>query len=218
MQADPSTFVQADLRFLIPVRSGETVAILGDVPELAAALEEEHIQTYVIYLPTEATEIPLQNSSVDHIILPLLGKHRHTWLISEMARILKPGGWTFVGLRNAHSLQRLAFWKRKKEQHSRSLRSFSVRLFYKDMERAGFSELTSFGVSRDLSRPQFLIPLERSVASHFFFDRIYSPSSLSAAIAQKLAALITSAGMQRILFKDLLVLGQKRATASGVNV
>ena len=216
MQADPSTYVQADLRFLIPVSAGETVAILGDVPELATALEEERIQTYVIYLPTEAAEIPLQTASVDHILLPLLGKHRHTWLISEMARILKPGGWAFIGLRNAHSLQRLAFWKR--DEQGRVAPPFSVRHFYKDMERAGFSDLTSFGVSKDLTHPQFLIPLERSVASHFFFDRIYSPSSLGAAVAQKMAALITSAGMQSILFKDVLVLGQKRITSSGANV
>ena len=210
MPADLQTFVQADLRFLMPLHSGQQVVVIGEAPQLTAALEEEDIITSMVMPISDTKHLLLADRSADHVIVPVLQEHDYHQLLQEISRVIKVGGWLLLGFRNAEGLSRLAFWKGAKKNGAPRV---ALNTCHELLTASGFDILTAFGVRQNLENPQFLIPLDRRETSHFFFQRIFFPNTRAAALAQKAASALTSAGLQRILFADIAVLAQKRNTA-----
>jgi hypothetical protein len=194
----------------MPLHSGQQVVVIGEAPQLTAALEEEEIITSIVVPISNAKHLLAADRSADHVIVPVLLEHNYKELLQEISRIIKPGGWLLLGFRNAEGLSRLAFWKTAGKNGAPHV---ALNTCQELLTAAGFGILSAFGVRQNLENPQFLIPLDRRATSHFFFQRIFFPNTRAAALAQKAASVLTSAGLQRVLFTDIAVLAQKRHTA-----
>jgi hypothetical protein len=219
---DPG-FGQADLRFLLPLRPGQQVAILGHAPSLAAAVVEERIApTLIVPRPEDGNAgyhcqqanaptqpLPLAAASIDHILIPRLSPDQAAWVPDEVARVLKPGGWLFLGVSNAEALQRLRPGKLKAADRPGS--ALSGRSARRLLERSGLMLVTCYGVCDSLEQPDYLVPLEPAGVARHFFDRMYVPHSRPAALSQRLSAGLTALGLQRLLFKDLGLVAQAPA-------
>jgi len=74
-----TAFVQSDLRFLIPLQPGQQVAIVGDAPELAAALADEKITAVLISPAGKSVAVGKPDGLVKIMFNPdtkeLLGAH-----------------------------------------------------------------------------------------------------------------------------------------------
>ena len=212
----PANFVQADLRFLLPIQANQQVAIWGYIPELVEAISDAQAHcTLILPLtqPAAAAEgpydqvllkdksLPLAQASMDHVFIPQLATTEASWLINEVKRVLKPGGWLFIGVRNRFSLYQMGFKQKQryaltlgKLQHLFALPEWEIKQCY--------------GVHEDLQSPQFLISLANPETARYFYDQIFMPHSQTGAWAQRLALRLSKMGGQRFLFRDLGLVAQ----------
>lgn len=207
-----ANFVQADLRFLLPVQAEQQVAILGYVPELVEAitdasahctllLADEPVkasQALSVYAQKQITSksLPLDTASMDHFFVPQLASALASWLLPEVTRVLRPGGWLFWGVRNSFSLHQINL----KQQRYHALTFSRLKGLFPANQ---WQNIQCYGVHENLQSPQYLVPLATPGMTQYFYDQIFIPHSQTAALAQRLALHLSHIGGQRFLFRDL---------------
>jgi hypothetical protein len=186
---------QSDFRFLIPFQPGQRVALFDADDVLAHCLREERLEVQKMRM----LEIDHHgDSSFDHVIIPALTAESLNGFPQEFARLLRPGGTMFAGFRNKMALERLLFWRKKKDE---SVAAFaSLKKLRRIFRRVDLSLLHLYGI-RDLSRPQHLVSLDQPAPARFFFQQMFYPHSWTAATAQKAATTLASAGLHKTLFR-----------------
>ena len=209
--------VQADLRFLLPIEPKQQVAVLGHAPGLVMALSEAEAHCTIV-LP-EAQELdtptvpnnqmrvisgklPFSDGSLHHIFIPQLTANQVLWLPDEVARILKPGGWLFLGVRNRYSFHQL----RSKKQTGIGL---TLPYLKRLLSSPNWKINQCYGVHDDLQHPQYLIPLGTATAVNYFYQKIFMPNSTAGAWIQHLALYLNQIGGGHLLFKDLGITTQR---------
>ena len=211
-------FVQADLRFLLPVQAEQRVAILGYMPELAEAIKAASAhctllltdesakpsQASLIYERKQITgeSLPLKSASMDHFFVPLLASAVISWLLPEVTRVLRPGGWLFLGVRNRFSLHQI----RLRQQGGLAFTLSRLKGLFPTNQ---WQNIECYGVHEDLQSPQYLVPLATSGMSQYFYDQVFIPHSQAAAWGQRLALYLSQLGGQRFLFRDLGLVAQR---------
>ena len=211
-------FVQADLRFLLPVKAEQQGAILGYVPELVEAImaasahctllptdePARSLQASPVYDQRQITgeSLPLKTASMDHFFVPQLASAAASWLLPEVTRVLRPGGWLFLGVCNRFSLHQV----RLRQQGDYALTLSKLKgLFSADQ----WQNMECYGVHEDLQSPQYLVSLATPGMAHYFYDQLFIPYSQTAAWGQRLALHLSQMGGQRFLFKDLGLVAQR---------
>jgi hypothetical protein len=214
----PGNFVQADLRFLLPIQAKQQVAIWGHIPALIEAITDTGAACTVLLsaghraaaenelagkqIILHGRSLPMASATVDHFFMLQLGMREATWLLDEIKRVLKPGGWLFLGVRNRFSLHQLGI--KPQAQHTFTLSQLQA--LFSDRE---WTIEACYGVHEDLQTPQYLISLAGSETAAYFYDQVFIPHSQSGAWAQRLALHLSKMGGQRFLFKDLALVAQR---------
>jgi SAM-dependent methyltransferase len=204
---EPSAAIQSDLRFLLPVRSDENVILFDPDDELIGAIRSENARLTVVRSTDIAgSKLPFQSASLDHIFVPVLTKNLYAFFPMEFSRILRPGGWLFVGVGNMSGLKRLLFWKDKKKVRPVCFTLNGCRMA---LQQANFRVINSFGILRDLNSPQYVIGLERPDLSKFFFHQVFYPATATAAIGQRAAGFFATLGLHRCLYRDFGIVARR---------
>jgi hypothetical protein len=213
-----ANFVQADLRFLLPVQAEQQVAIVGYVPELVEAVRE--VPAYgTLLLTGEAVEtppalpaydqrqieeesLPLRDASIDHLFVPQLATSMASWLLEEVSRVLRPGGWLFLGVHNRFSLHRI--WLRQQSQYALTWSGLKE-MFPADR----WQHVQCYGIHENLQSPQYLVSLTIPEISRYFYEQLFVPHSQVAAWGQRLALGLSRMGSRGFLFRDLGLVAQQ---------
>jgi hypothetical protein len=80
--------------------------------------------------------------------------------------------------------------------------------------RNGLQVVRCFGAYDGLAHPQILVPLEAPPPARFFFSNILLPVTRFAVWMRPLAALLACLGLQRLLFRDLVIVARRLSPAS----
>ncbi len=221
--------VQGDLRFLLPVRPGQQVLILGHASQLAAALISACIMP-VLVLPhddhdaasdyhgclchrasADEKPLPFATGSLDHVFVPMLLQAQAAWVPHEVARVLKPGGWLLLGVHNAGGLQRLRFWRhRRTPSPGQAVETrHGIYAWRRELHQQQLVTTHYYGVHDDLQHPQHVIPLDEANTVRYFFERIYTPHSGAAAVARRFVTLLAVCGLQHLLFKHIAIVARR---------
>lgn len=192
------TFGQTDFRFLLPLQKGDYVCLWSADPGLVEVLRENQIQAALI---ANELPLPLENSSVDHIIAM---DAPPSALVAEFARVIKRNGYIFIGSSNNASFSRL-FRMKKPLAKRRSADQMQALL-----NDEGFTVLHRYGVRDSLQNPQFWIPLDTSAAAHYFWKRFYLPNSVAAECMRRMACMLSALGLHNLLFSDIALIARKK--------
>ncbi len=190
-----SRLSQADLRWFLPFKRGETAWIYG----IAPALEESLATVGVNVRRLESVNIvPLE---VNYLVALNVDAREAEELIGLGKRAIRPGGYILLGVHNAVHPGNL----------NRSSSPTGVRLstILKQMRAAGFVTQSTFGVFYSLDEPRFLISLETRAPSRYFWGRLYLPPSRLALWKRRLAVLLIALGRQTWLYRAFVLTAQR---------
>ncbi len=225
--------IPADPSLLLPIRSGQRVLILADLMPSADVATVQNI-TSIVVVPAGRTEklgssqrspagqtvspqrsLPLATASIDHVIAPRITREQSDWLLAEVARVLKPGGWLFVYVRNNGWVGRFNEWAGMRDHASAAKPELSLRICTRLLEQSNLAVLNRYGVHGDLERPTYLVPLEHPGAVRYFFQRLFVPRSWSASMVKRGATILAAAGLQQALFNHVAVVAHHAPAARG---
>jgi|GEM_PF-3279355 len=154
-----------------------------------------------------ATTKPFREAPIvdlDHLIIPEYSSDCYDFYLSRILQRLKPGGWLLLGIHNFEALYHFLSKKRPVGQSHISLRKSSALLY-----RNGLGVVRCFGAYDELEHPEILVPLDTGEAAYFFFRNIFVPPTRFAAWTRPAAALLASIGLQRLLFRGLVIIAQR---------
>jgi hypothetical protein len=190
--------VQSDVRFLLPLRPGQSVALIGAQQSLMDAVECDGMKLSVPAV-SDGTLI-MEPSSVDHLIAVDPALSSRAAMLKEFARVVKRGGSVFIGISNAASLQ---FLMRRFRGMREGAHGLTLQRAITSLEEVGFKPESYYGIHTDLSQPSFVVPLEGPHPSHYYFSNVYVPYSLPSVLSRQSAFLLIRLGLQQLLFADL---------------
>ncbi len=232
-------YAQADLCFLLPLRAGQCAAIFGSAPYLASAVASEDVKTLQV-IPVRNANVPpdeddaiwyrdltadsrkcLASASLDHVFILEPGNTCPRALLAEVARLLKPGGWFFLGVQNTERLHRfrMADSRRGRSIERDKRLSLSLRRCRSLLKQNNLVFVETYGIHADLDEPRYLVPLESAAVARHFFAQMFAPVTPSASLIWRFAPLLATIGLQRILFRDLGIIARRAfdsAHASGL--
>ena len=198
---------QCDLRFLIPYKKEQSIALLGSCKELEDCFRTESVSLTIFQ------EAPFKKDrKFDHVLIPVLTAELCNNLSDFLSDALLPEGKIFLGIGNRFSIERCLFWKKRKTPEQVVFLRWSQ--IKKLLRKGNLSVLQTFGI-RNIESPQVLVSLDQNKPGKFYFHQMYYARSFFAAIGQKLAALISTLGFQRILFRYYGIVAVKNA---GTNI
>lgn len=212
-------FAQEDLHYLLPLRKGQTVMVMGDAPGLLNGIHKCGVTSELLAENftlgrLDQSFISSERLNADHIFILSSCVDDMMEFFQEIGLILKTDGWVFFAFPNAQRLQRFRFWK-KKNSSSESLKEYSLVKVLSALKKTGFKITGIYGLQDSLQAPQYFIPLEDASASRFFFSHIALPDPKTIVLFRILVRLLTAFNMQYLLFRDLAIVAQ--APASGEN-
>jgi len=225
--------IPADPSLLLPIRSGQRVLILGDAIPLADMAMAQNVTSIVVMpagcgekvgnskrsLPGQTVSLqrslPLATASIDHVIAPRITQEQLEWVLTEVARVLKPDGWLFVYVRSNGWAGRFDEWAGMPDHASAARPELSLRMCTRLLEQSNLAVLNRYGVHGDLERPTYLVPLDHPGAVRYFFQRLFVPRSWSASMVQRGATILTAAGLQQALFNHVAVVAHHAPVARG---
>lgn len=217
-----ANYAQGDIRLLLPIKSGDCVRVLGNAPILNQTLLTEQVNLQVvvdnsspqdlnlqvesdIYHEMVDNKLPFEDGSSDHVIIPRLYPALMAGFPHEVKRILKPGGWLFVGFQNAQRLQRLRFWKKKKSRNQSLVMNNCIKL----LNQVEFQIIARYGMQKNLERPQYWIPLENPSITNFYFTYIDIPYSRGARLIRPFIHALTLTNRHGWLFNDMAIVASR---------
>ncbi len=199
----------AELRLLLPLSAGQRVGVLGDAKRLVEALTLDGL--FVISLPLFRDQ-PFTNpetvefkGSFDHVIIPEFSFGNLDSCLTHVGFLLKPGGWLLTGIHNSENLYR--FLSKTNAVHKTL---FSLRKCVRALEENGIQAAGCYGAYDKLEHPQDLIRLDHRFISEFFFRNIYIPNSRFMAWMLPVLILLSSVGLQRMLFRGIVIVARRK--------
>lgn len=186
---------QADLRWVLPLRAGETIWIYGKMPALEESLKAAALKFRRVDADHFAPMV------ADHLLAPVVSAGELEMLIGLGKQALRPGGYALFGVYNAAFLGALIG---RSSPGGARLTSIVQRL-----QAAGFSVRSIFGTFYSLTEPRFLVSLETRQPSRYFWERLYLPPSRFALWKQRLALLLTALGWQERLYSAFVLTAQR---------
>ncbi|SRR6266508_2727093 len=190
--------VQADLRFLLPLQPGQCVAVIGAKPALINAIKCDGMK--LVVPAVSYGTIDLQTASTDHVICVDNRIPADSTMFNEYARVLKPGGFLFIGVSNTASIK---FLFRRMRKITKRLHGLTVTKGFRTLTYAGFKVENCYGIQSDLHNPSFIVSLEKAHPSEYYFTHIFEPYSLLSILGLQAAFLLIKLGLYRMLFADL---------------
>jgi hypothetical protein len=189
--------LQADLRWLLPLKSGQAAWIPGEAPELEEALTRDGV--WVIKTPSHPQD------KDEFLIAPLMEEHlTDLWLKTILTQ---PGSAHTVLLGFAHTPS-LHQFKKKMLPGSHF---YSLRHIQQIFIGCGCVIEKLYGVYDSLAHPRFTIPLDSPGAVRFFFTSLFTAYTPSGRWLQRLAPFFTAIGQPHMLFPGLVLIARKPA-------
>jgi len=197
MSSIESGYSQADLRFFLPLKAGQLVGIFSGSIPLIETLKADGLE--VISLSALEDRVV----GLNHILIPVFDPEHECFSLTACFQRLKPGGWVLLGFHNSQVLADAFPIGRTPTRHSGSLHEITHVL-----RRSGLSVMHCYGAYHDLERPEIMVPLEKGRATRYFFGELALSSSRRAAWTRPLAIAFTALGLQRMLFRNLVVIAR----------
>jgi len=214
MNAIESGYSQAELRFFLPLAPGQVVGVLGDSKPLIKTLTADGLTVTIISPPADHTLLTDDsgnpNIDLDHLIIPEYSSDCSDPCLSRIVQRLKPGGWLLLGIHNSEALYHIFSKKRPVGQSRISLGKSSDLLY-----RNGLRIVRCYGAYDELEHPEILVPVDTGEAAYFFFRNIFVPATRFVAWRRPVAALLASIGLQRILFRSLVIIARRASGGNG---
>jgi len=216
-----TNYVRSDLRFLLPIQPGQIITVLGKAPELVEILNASGLTILNIlddigngddkkssrWDPDSLQPLPIDTASVDHVIVPLVIHQRTDWIFAELTRIVKPGGWLFLGFHGNLIWHRIGIAPGNLKIQNQAY--FSVHDMKALVIENSYRVLNIYGVYKDHYHPHYWVPLENPGAAYHLFDQYVVPRTWQKEILRRLAALMIRIGMQNFVFKDFGLVAQR---------
>lgn len=209
---------QSDLRFTLPLIAGQKVVVLGRAFALAESLTSAGLKALLFSPDTnpdmranthcfanEQEQLPVGQSSVDHVLIPEYTLDIAGWIPGEVVRILKPGGTLGLGFFNQTSL---AGWHSSRNPQGVELMSLAGATIDQWLSKNGLRLKASYGIWTNLKQPRYLVPLHQKAPIMFFYSQLFTPYSWKAALVQPMVSLAARLGWGQILFPHLYVVAQ----------
>ncbi len=201
--------VQADLRFLFDAPAGGRALIVGDWPVLVEALRRQRVDCVENVAGLEA-------DPVDLLLVPRAETRDLSDILSTASERLRAGGTLVVGFRNACSLQRLRFWKKRLGAgHAQTEATWSLASTTGQLEKAGFAIASRYGIHERIERPRHIVPLDDPRLSRWLFGCRMVPESHATRLALSVAPIFCSLGLPHWLYSDILVVARKYGEGGG---
>jgi len=199
---------QADIRFYLPLRKGQRVLMVGAEPSLVEAVKHEGLEIIEIAGSTQIFDV--EAASMDHAIVVNTSVCMENKSWSELARVIRSGGYIFAGIHNAESFQSLIgrFLLRQ-----RKVRGTTLRQACKNLRSSGFELENFYGLRSDIREPAYIVPLQDVGPSRYFFENIFAPYSLSAVWMRRVALGAVAMGLQKMFFNDLGLIARRLASS-----
>jgi hypothetical protein len=179
--------VQADLRYLLNLRAGQSVGLVNASLSLRQTIESDGLQ--IVEWPG--------STNLDAVFLSAPFAASLAAVLRDCAKALKPGGQVLFCLSNRASIKNLKnfFLANGKQAYlpGTALRAASS---------AGFSIRSVYGIYDSLSQPRFFVPLDQSGATKYFFETMLTPYSSSTSRFLSLTSLMLALGLDSALFAD----------------
>jgi hypothetical protein len=182
--------VQADFRYLLTLRSGQSIALIHFGWHLGEALKKDGLNVQTCELEE------LTHSSTDAIFLAAPFTEALESVFGLCAKSLKPGGQALVCFPNGASIKRM-----KNRFHGKQAFSFARAL--SAAKAAGLIVTAVYGIHDHTEEPRFLIPLENRQAVTHFFRVMLTPYTSTARLLIGFAPLWIALGWHHALFPDL---------------
>ena len=192
--ADLSQYLEADLRFLMPLTVGQKVGVYGHSSALAETLNDDGLVVFPLLLQDIG-----KTTGLDHLIISKYEGGSSREAAGLFRKTIQPGGWLIVGFYNAGSIRNIF-------SHKKSRSCYYLREFISHLKQAGFDIRLCYGVYDRLPYPHFLIPVETSGASKYFWNSIYVPASRLFTWMQRWFGLLSTVGLRHTLFSGCIVL------------
>jgi len=199
----------ADLRFLLPLSAGQRVGVFGDAKRLVETLTGDGLIVKTIsqfqnqsLTDPESVEFI---GSFDYVIIPEFSSGNLDACLRRVSQFLKPGGWLLTGIHNSESLSRFLS---KADAVQKTL--LSLRKCIRALEENGIQAVGCYGAHEKLEHPQDLIRLDHRVISEYYFRNIYIPNSRLTAWMLPVLILLSSVGLQRMLFRGIVIVARQK--------
>ena len=202
VQIDDESYVQADIRYLLPLKPADRVLILGDCNALTASLQFNGMDCSQ-FSNWNGQPLPFDSSRFDHAFLLINPGNDCSRYYKEIARVLKQGGTICARIWNKRSLHPRSFLQGRSQ-------SISLRSIRSVLRESGLRFATSYGVWNSFKAPVFLISLEDSNAATYFFSHMYLPRSLYAEWMRRGFRFLAQRGKQSFLFPEIAVIAEKQ--------
>jgi hypothetical protein len=218
---------QADFRLFMPYKVGHNAIVIGDSIELVQSLGYGGVFPIQIskngepsssagdHLCANELDIPIAANQIEHIFVPEYSCTAMQDFLLELSRLIKPGGWVFIGVKNRWSIEtgiKLVLSKfkySKRLEVSRDLPSCSMSQWKRLLIDFNFQKIHFYGIWSNLKFPGFYFPIERPAILRKFYRDMYSSFSLKDSFLHRLGLLFCSLGLQSTLFTHYCVIAQK---------
>jgi len=204
MNMNETNYSQAELRFLLPLAAGQRVGVVGDARLLVEILMLAKVSVISLDQPMLHTGTVDFAMTLDHVMIPEFSCDTLDPCLARVVKWLKPGGGLLIGFHNSESLYRSHL-----EKDAGNKPRFSLQKCIRALEKNGIQIVCCYGAYDQLQNPRVLIPLDNKHASGFFFRNLYLPLSLSRAWMLSATILLSSIGLQRVLFHGFVILAQR---------
>jgi SAM-dependent methyltransferase len=183
--ATPDPWRTRSICFSVPLEAGDRVLVVGAWPSVsrsarlagAEVLSVDTSRAEPAETNGEATAVitgdrlPVPDAAMDHVLLPGLTPLLLPLARTELARVLRPGGWLFLGAP--------AVWRSGPRRGALSVRGGRALL-----ERCGFGDVRAYGIAPSLAAPRHLVPLASRGALRWYARSGFAPTSRYAAVVR----------------------------------
>lgn len=201
------------LRFLLPIKEGERLAVVGGWPDIVRSAHKAGISTVwvrtrpppgederppVEVVRCDGSMVPLPDGDCDHVIVPCLRASLAPLVPAELARIIRPGGSVLLG----------APWR---PRAPRSPVALTVGAGRRLLRRAGFEDVRAYGVAPSLQQPRHIVPVDAHNALRWHAEAAYLPRGARGIVVAR--ALRRAPGrLPQLLFPAVVFVARRSAS------
>ncbi len=193
--SDISLPAQADLRFLLNLTKGQSVALVNLGKFLQTALINDGVEVTI-----HTGKMSTLQGSYDAVLFASTSTEAPNDALKACSEKIKSNGQSLFCFPNRNYLKRLIDFRNRKNESAISLSEIRS-----SAKNAGFRVLASYGIYENVNEPRFFIPLDNPQAIKFFFDHMLTPYTTFAKILTRLAPTLVNLGLSFCLFNDICV-------------